>query len=587
VSFERTVPHDVMPPSVADRFASVVLFEVSNVEPNYYRPWQKFNQGSCTGTGFAISGRRILTNCHVTAHATDIRLRKHGHSKRYAAQVVCEGQDVDLAVVEVTEDADDFWDGVPEVTWSSELPVLQSSVNVVGFPTGGRTICVTEGVVSRVDCSNYRLGASAAANPGLLLVVQIDAAINGGNSGGPVFNTAGDVAGVAFQGLGGDAQNVGYVIPAAVARNFLERVEGVTTSSMYVGVQEVPFRWATLQNKALRAMLGVAKGVSGVVVTAVSPLVEGALVEGALGEGARVEGGGDGEGALAGGALEPALGGATAAAAAAAGGGEGAAGARGFLLPDDVVTHIDGRVVGDDFTVPLRRDELVLADFLVTGKRAGQPTTFDVLRAGQRLRVRALLRALPAVLPRTHGLDCDPVWQLVGGLLFVPLVCPLVDCMRGLSPYVRHRSASLMRAFRSRADCEAGSELILLVAIMACDANFGYTHEDWRVLQTVNGRPVRSMLHLHQLYAGACAGAAERGEGSEWRFLQFGFSDESRVVLETAACVATESAVLATNAIPSAAAPQLVAKATARAEVEAEAETADAGGAKAGGSSTR
>ena len=223
-SFERTIPHDRMPLPLSARFSSVVLFEVSGVEPDYIRPWQKAGQKSWTGSGFAIDGRRILTNWHVVEHATDIRLRKHGHSKRFAGRVICQGADVDLAVVEVTEDAGAFWEGVPAVAWAADLPPLQSSVNVVGFPTGGRTICVTEGVVSRVDAKNYRLGASSVANPGKILVVQIDAAINGGNSGGPVFNDNGDVAGVAFQGLGGDAQNVGYVIPSLVALNFLHRV---------------------------------------------------------------------------------------------------------------------------------------------------------------------------------------------------------------------------------------------------------------------------------------------------------------------------------------------------------------------------
>ena len=52
---------------------------------------------------------------------------------------------------------------------------------VVGFPTGGDNLCVTAGVVSRVDVHEY-------AHPGFsLLCVQIDAAVNAGNSGGPAL----------------------------------------------------------------------------------------------------------------------------------------------------------------------------------------------------------------------------------------------------------------------------------------------------------------------------------------------------------------------------------------------------------------
>ena len=53
--------------------------------------------------GFAIEGRRILTNYHVIANATDIRLRKHGSSKRWAARVLTEAHDVALALVEVLQ----------------------------------------------------------------------------------------------------------------------------------------------------------------------------------------------------------------------------------------------------------------------------------------------------------------------------------------------------------------------------------------------------------------------------------------------------------------------------------------------------
>ena len=76
---------------------------------------------------------------------------------------------------------------------------------VVGFPQGGDNVCVTKGVVSRIDRQPYSHGKTS------LLAIQVDAAINSGNSGGPVM-LGSNVAGIALQCLtGGDG--VGYVIP--------------------------------------------------------------------------------------------------------------------------------------------------------------------------------------------------------------------------------------------------------------------------------------------------------------------------------------------------------------------------------------
>ena len=60
-----------------------------------------------------------------------------------------------------------------------------------------------------------------------------------------------------------------------------------------------------------------------------------------------------------------------------------------------------------------RDDELVSADFLITGKRSGEETVFSVLRAGTPISICIQLKALAASLPRTHGIDCQPEWLMV------------------------------------------------------------------------------------------------------------------------------------------------------------------------------
>ena len=104
----------------------VVRIEVAAVAPSYLRPWEKAAQQRQGGTGFLVAGQRILTNHHVIENAVDIRLSKTGNSKRWRARVSAVGPDVDLATLEVIEDADSFLRDMAPVTWSDELPALQS-----------------------------------------------------------------------------------------------------------------------------------------------------------------------------------------------------------------------------------------------------------------------------------------------------------------------------------------------------------------------------------------------------------------------------------------------------------------------------
>ena len=83
-----------------------------------------------------------------------------------------------------------------------------------------------------------------------LLGIQIDAAINGGNSGGPVFNRFGECVGIAFQNLAGsDVENVGYVIPTSVVLHFLQDI-GV--NGKFTGFPALGVQWQRMESAALR-----------------------------------------------------------------------------------------------------------------------------------------------------------------------------------------------------------------------------------------------------------------------------------------------------------------------------------------------
>lgn len=108
------------------------------------------------------------------AHHSSVRVRKHGDSTKYTATVLHEGHECDLAMLVVDDDI--FWEGLEALEFGS-VPELQDEVVCVGYPTGGDNISVTQGIVSRVAFGKYSHGDEN------LLVIQIDAAINSGNSG--------------------------------------------------------------------------------------------------------------------------------------------------------------------------------------------------------------------------------------------------------------------------------------------------------------------------------------------------------------------------------------------------------------------
>ena len=239
--------------------SSLIRIEVNFFSYSYNKPWDPPNIGNSLGTGFIISGQRILTNAHVVSNANIIRVKRVDQKLSYYANVKYIAHDCDLAILEV-EDPSFFKDAVAlEI---GEIPRLNTPVDVIGFPLGGNRISVTKGIVSRIDLDVY-----SHSRVDSHLTIQVDAAINPGNSGGPALQN-GKVIGIAFQAYS-QGENLGYLIPTNVIQRFLKDIR----DEKYDGYSEFGVMSLPTNYPALSDALGlkVKKGREGILIYDIIP----------------------------------------------------------------------------------------------------------------------------------------------------------------------------------------------------------------------------------------------------------------------------------------------------------------------------
>ncbi len=231
---------------------SVVKIHTSQRVPDPERPWTKRSPQEASGTGAIIDGKRILTNAHVVLYASRILVQPNQSTERIPATVEAIAPGMDLAILKLSNEA--IFDSRPPLTFDEGLPKVKATVNAYGFPVGGEQLSVTEGIISRVEYVSYRNSETG-------MRIQVDAALNPGNSGGPAI-ADGKIVGLVFSIIP-SADNIGFLIPAEEVRLFLDDVR----DGKYQGKPKLLDDMQTVENVALRERLKLDAGTGGLMVT--------------------------------------------------------------------------------------------------------------------------------------------------------------------------------------------------------------------------------------------------------------------------------------------------------------------------------
>src|SRR5258708_5354086 len=262
---KETLPSEA---DAMDAYSRVVTSVAESASSSVVRIQAEKNRGrGGGGSGFILTPDGfILTNSHVVHGADRIKVWTPG-SGEFSAQLIGEDPDTDLALVRI---------GAPELQAvklgdARKIRVGQLVV-AIGNPYGFQ-YTVTAGVVSA-------LGRSLRSQSGRLIedVIQTDAALNPGNSGGPLVNASGEVIGVNTATIQ-PAQGLCFAISINTAQFIASKLirEGVVRRS-FIGVQA---QTATLSRSIVRPYaLNIATGALLLAVEPEGPAAKAGLKEG-------------------------------------------------------------------------------------------------------------------------------------------------------------------------------------------------------------------------------------------------------------------------------------------------------------------
>ena len=392
--------------------AIVKIYTTAKI-PDYLSPWSSSIQQS-TGSGSIIEGGFILTNAHVIANQTFIEVQRYGQRKRYVATVYAVSHQADLALLKVKEQT--FFDGVAPLTFGT-IPEVEQKIVVYGYPMGGSTLSATIGVVSRVEHHTYAHSGES------FLAIQVDAAVNPGNSGGPALSY-GKIVGVVMQVIT-KSQNIGYLVPTSMIKHFIEDMKDGT----YNGFADLGLGMQKLENPTLRRYYGLDENITG-------KLIDKVVYNSTLRE---------------------------------------------VLNEGDILTRVDGHKVEDDGTVAFRSHEYTDLYYYIDKYQMGETVKLDVISNKKQMQVDALLKYTSddMYLVKTTRYDEMPSYFVYGGYVFSPLTRNLI--------LATGRNRLTLSYLALQWQTKKKKEVVVLLKVLASDLTRGNNNFGMWPIEKING----------------------------------------------------------------------------------------------------
>lgn len=219
---------------IVDKVSVSVVSIVTSIKSKSY--FGQSYDSSAAGTGIIVTADGyILTNKHVIDGATKISVVLDDGTTYNNVKLVETDPLNDVAYLKI----DGVSDLKPATLGDSKTINVGQQVIAIGNALGQYQNTVTSGIISGTGRSLTATDSTGSMSEQLSDMIQTDAAINSGNSGGPLINAAGEVIGI-NTATGTSAENMGFAIPISSVKGMLQQlIESGSASRAYLGVYSV------------------------------------------------------------------------------------------------------------------------------------------------------------------------------------------------------------------------------------------------------------------------------------------------------------------------------------------------------------